>query len=370
METRSKRLRRLTRRAPPSYSAPCYNRPDMKRISWILALVFGLVFAGATLMNATLIGKARGALSGIVSGGDGEARPSAGAGAKAEDARFHLIVIVPDTDDSFYEGLLEGISSAVKGADAAEQVFRYPLQSPQEAERYFEIALRSKVDGLIMYTPRNGSPSAPSAGRAEKAADSGLVFVPVGTDAPPGEKGPFIGSGSLLQGLQGGKLIGQKLGGSARIGVILPASDRGAAEAEPLYRGVVAALKAFPGASVSAVAEVQPGILSGEAVAESMLRDHPGLNAILCSSARDTVGAAQVLIDLNEVGKVLIVGADETQDIRRYIDKGVISASIVRDSKMIGEEAVKAFSRIKTGGSPPGPQETGFFIIKKKEGGQ
>jgi ribose transport system substrate-binding protein len=330
------------------------------------------VFVGATLMNASLIGKARAALAGTAMGANGipAARQAAVAGAKAEEARFHLIVIVPDTDDSFYEGLLEGVSQGALGAAAAAQVFRYPLQSPQEAERYFEIALRSKVDGLIMYTPRSESGSALSAGHAEMAARNGVVFVPVGTDAPPGEKGPFIGSGSLLQGFEGGKLIGQRLGGYARIGVIIPASGMGAAESEPLYRGLAAALKTFPGAEVAAVAEVQPGILSGEAVAESMLRDHPGLNAILCSSARDTVGAAQVIIDLNKVGRVLIVGADETQDIRRYIDKGVVAASIVRDSKRIGEEAVKAFARIKTGGRPPGPEETGFFIIKKKDGGQ
>ncbi len=343
----------------------------MKRLSWILALVFGLVFLGATLMNASLIGKARTALSRTASAGKAPAsRQPAGAGAKVGDLRFHLIVIVPDTDDSFYEGLLEGVSSTVAAAGAAVQVFRYPLQSPEEAERYFEIALLAKVDGLIMYAPRNDSSSVLHAGRAERAKRDGVVFVPVGTDAPVGEKGPFVGSGSLLQGFEGGKLIGQRLGGSARIGVIVPASDKGAAEAEPLYRGLVAALKDFPGAAVDAVAEVQPGILSGGAVAESMLRDHPALNAILCSSARDTVGAAQVLIDLNKVGKVIIVGADETQDIRRYIDKGVVTASIVRDSKRIGEEAVKAFSLIKSGGSPPRPEETGLFIIKRKEGGR
>jgi ribose transport system substrate-binding protein len=342
----------------------------MKRLSWILALAFGLVFVGATLMNATLIGKARAALSGAVPKGESfdAARQSVDAGAKVGVPRFHLIVIVPDTDDSFYEGLLEGVSSSVTGVGAVAQVFRYPLQAPQEAERYFEIALRAKVDGLIMYTPRSDLGPMRLASLAEDAARNGVVFVPVGTDAPQGEKGPFIGSGSLLQGFEGGKLIGQRLGGSARLGVILPAAGRGSAEDEPLYKGVVAALKTFPGASVAAVAEVQPGILSGEAVAEFMLRGHPELNAILCSSARDTVGAAQVLIDLNKVGRILIVGADETKDIRRYIDKGVVAASIVRDSNRIGEEAVKAFSRIKMGGHPPGPEETGFYVIKKKDG--
>jgi ribose transport system substrate-binding protein len=335
----------------------------MKRLSWILALAFGLVFLGATLMNATLIGKARSALGARQLAGELPAP-----GSKAAAARFQLIAIVPDADDSFYEGLLEGVSAASAGADAAVQVFRYPLQSAQEAERYFEIALRAKADGLILYTPRDEAGAARSADRAVLAARNGVIFVPVGTDAPKGEKGPFIGSGSLLQGYEGGKLIGQRLGASARAGVILPASGRGGIEGEPLYKGVVAALRSFPGASVAAVAEVQPGILSGEAVAESMLRGHPELNAILCSSARDTVGAAQVLIDLNRVGEVLIIGADETKDIRRYIDKGVIAASIVRDSRRIGEEAVRAFSRMKKGERVPGPEEMGFFVITRKEG--
>jgi ribose transport system substrate-binding protein len=340
----------------------------MKRLSWILAFVFGLAFVGATLMNATLIGKARVALTSL------GARQLAGElpppGPKAAAARFQIIVIVPDADDSFYEGLLEGVFAAAADASAVVQVFRYPPQSAQEAERCFEIALRAKVDGLIMYTPRDESGDASLAGRAALASRSGVVFIPVGTDAPSGEKGSFIGSGSLLQGYEGGKLIGQRLGASARAGVILPASEGGGGKEEPLYRGAAAALRAFPGASVSAVAEVQPGILSGEAVVESMLREHPELNAILCSSARDTVGAAQVLIDLNRVGEVLIIGADETKDIQRYIDKGVVSASIVRDSKRIGGEAVKAFARIKKGGGAPGPEETGFFVIARKEGGR
>jgi ribose transport system substrate-binding protein len=329
----------------------------MKKAAWILALLFGLVFAGATLMNAILIGKARAVLPGEL----GKAGP------KSEAARYHLIVVLPDTDDSFFTGLLEGVSAASEGAGAAVQVFRYPIRSPLEAERFFEIAIRAKADGLIMYSPRDDSGPASSSARAAEAARSGVVFVPVGTDAPPGQEGPFIGSGSMLQGLEGGRLIGERLGSRARVGVILPASEKGRGKDEPLYRGVAEALRAFPGASIAAAAEALPSILSGEAVAESMLRLHPGINAILCSSARDTVGAAQVLIDLNEVGEVLIIGADETPDIRRYIDKGVVAASIVRDSRKMGEEAVRAFAAIKAGGSRPSPAETEFFVVKMKE---
>jgi ribose transport system substrate-binding protein len=345
----------------------------MKKASWILALVFGLAFLGATLMNASLIGKARGALSGALSGSpaaaksaSGQSSAQAGSPHSDETLRYQIVVVLPDTDDSFFSGLIDGVYSAAPATGAAVQVFRYPGADAQEAERYFEIALRARVDGLIMYMPRDENGVLLSAGRAEEAAKNGVIFIPVGTNVPPGEKGAYIGSGSLQQGIEGGKLIGRLLGSSARVGVILSSSDRGTGSDDPLYRGVLAALQAFRGALVTAVAKAQPGILSGEAVAEAMLRDHPEMNVILCSSARDTVGAAQVLVDLNQVGKVLIIGSDETPDILRYIDKGVIAASIVRDSRKLGEAAVKAFASVKRGDRTPAPVEMGSFVIKSK----
>ncbi len=334
----------------------------MKKASWILAIVFGLAFLGATLMNATLVSRARAALASAYLGA------SPPPGAKAKSARFHLVVVLPDTDDSFFSGLLEGIAQAAPAADAAVQVFRYPGAATTEADRYFEIAMRAKVDGLVMYAPRDLPGAASSTARAAEAARDGIVFIPVGTDAPAGVKGPFIGSGSLLQGLEGGKLIGKSLGARARVGVILSSTDMGSGEDDPLYRGVRVALSSYPGARVISVAKAQPGILSGEAVAESMLRSYPAVNAIVCSSARDTVGAAQVLVDRGAVGKVLIIGADRTPDIQRYLDKGVVAASVVRDSKRMGQEAVRAFSRIRQGGRAAWPVETGVLVIQMKEG--
>jgi ribose transport system substrate-binding protein len=345
----------------------------MKRISWILAVVFGIAFIGATVMNAALVGKARAALAGAYRGGaPSGSRPAAGgptAGrpspARTEAERFQLVVVLPDTDDSFFGGLLDGVSQAAAAAGAAVQVFRYPGTREGEADMYFEIALRAKVDGLIMYTPRDGRGSA--AARAAEAARNGVVFIPVGTDAPPGEDGPFIGSGSLLQGMEGGKLIGKFLGASARVGIVISTPEVESGADDPLYRGVRMTLGSLAGARIVAVAATRPGILSGEAVIEAMLRAHPAINAVLCSNARDSVGAAQVLVDWGEVGKVLIIGADETPDIQRYIDKGVIAASVVRDSRWIGEEAVRVFSRLKAGGMSPAPVETGFLVIKTKK---
>jgi ribose transport system substrate-binding protein len=322
--------------------------------------LFGLVFLGATALNASLIGKARSALA--------QSESRVRAASRSEPMRYHLVAIVPDTDDSLFEGLLEGLQKAAPASGAAVQVFRYAPRSPDEADRYLELAVRAKADGVVMYAPPGGLGAERYAARAALASRNGVILLPVGTDEPPGVGGNFIGSGSLLQGMEGGRLIADRLGASARVGLILPASG-GAAGREreaPLYRGLAGALARAPGARVVAVAEAQPGILSGEADAEEMLREHPEINAILCPTARDTVGAAQVLIDRGEVGKVLLIGADSSRDIRRYIDKGVVAASLVRDSERIGRVAVIAFARLKVWGGSAGAIDTGVLVVEGK----
>jgi ribose transport system substrate-binding protein len=325
----------------------------MKSVIWIFAAVFGLVFLGATLMNAALIARSRNALGRSVLRQQAPSAP----------VRYQLLVILPDTTDSFFQGLLEGINESAPKAAAAVQVFTYPSASPAEAEPYFEIALKAKVDGLIMFTPRNDR----IADRAQTAARNGVVFIPVGTDAPAGSPPSFIGAGSLRQGLEGGRRICTQLGSAARIGVILPMTGSGPATNEPIYRGLAAAIKTFPPACIVAAERPRPGVLSGEETASAMLRAYPSINALFCSSSQDTVSAAQVVVDMNKVGRVLIIGADETPEIHRYIQKGVIAASIMRDSKWIGREAVAAFVRLKESNERRGPVQAGFSVSSVNE---
>ncbi len=326
----------------------------MKRTAWILAVLFGLAFLGATLMNAGLVEKSREAFE------EGVFRETSA----IPKARYHLVLVVPDDEDSFFSGLVNGVRSEAARADAAVQVFRSSVSPVDEAGRYFEIALGSGVDGIIQYSAPRGLSVLD---RAERAAKAGIVFIPVGTDLPEGQPMGFIGSASLLQGYEGGRRICAALGSSARVGVILPANGTGPEKQEPLYLGISAALQAHPGAEVAALTRARPGMLAGEEAASSMLTADPGINAIFCANSRDTVGVAQVVVGLNRVGSILVIGADETREILRYIEKGVVAASIVRDSDWIGREAVRSFLRLKAGEPPYPPVEAGFVVRTARE---
>lgn len=325
----------------------------MRKTARVLAVLFGALLLGATILNANLVVKSRAALS------QGVAKTEEG----SYPARFHIIVAIPDTDDSYFRGLLEGIAQELRQAEAAAQVFRYAASSEQEAARCFDIALRARVDGLLMFTSR----SDPIDARAAEAERAGLVFIPICTDPPTAQGRFFVGTDSLRHGFESASIALSRLGAAARIGVILPSSGSDNPEDEPFYHGVDSAASLYPGARIEAALRAKPGALSGEEPAASMLRRASPVNAIICSSARDTVGAAQVVIDMNKVGDVLIIGTDESPDIRRYVDNGVVAASIVRDSVAIGRGAVRAFTARREGRGEQAPVESGFSIYRSGE---
>jgi ribose transport system substrate-binding protein len=157
-------------------------------------------------------------------------------------------------------------------------------------------------------------------------------------------------------------LIGARLGNSARVGIILPETGEGDLERDVLFQGVATGLAAYPGARVAMAVRARRGILSGEEASSTLLRSGEAINAIFCTNAQDTEGAAQQVVDMNLVGRVMIIGADETAEIRRFIDKGVIAASIVRDSRRIGQEAIRAFTALKAGERPADAVEAGFVV--------
>jgi len=319
------------------------------RIVKVLAVVFGLVFAGATAVNAILVVQSRTALA---------AAGFAGVTSAPRKPR-HLLVILPVSDDTFFSHILDGINASAAIIKAAVQVERYPAASPEEADHWFEIGLRSGVDGIVMYaTP--GDDVAKRAGIAEAA---GVVYVAVGKEAPPGVLPCFIGSAPLFQGFAGGRIITGILAQRARIGLILPEDVVGHLEENSLYKGVAAAVATYRGASIIATVRAQPGIFAGEEAAADLLSAHPEINAIWCATSRDTLGAAQVLVDEGLAQKIVLVGADETPLLQRYLEEGVVAASIVRDSRRIGIEAAEAFADMEDGKPPPGIIEVDFTVI-------
>lgn len=105
--------------------------------------------------------------------------------------------------------------------------------------------------------------------------------------------------------------------------------------------------------------------LDAEALIYKIIKSYPEINYVLFTDSNDTIAAAQALIDLNEVGRVQVVGFGNDTVIRDYIRKGVITASVVISPEEIGYQAVKSLVELVDSGFTSATVDTGIEIIEK-----
>jgi ribose transport system substrate-binding protein len=176
----------------------------------------------------------------------------------------------------------------------------------------------------------------------------------------------FIGTNSFQAGYEAGRIIVRRVGDRARIGLII------AGETEKpdqqwnqnfTLAGLSNALKEAPGARVVAAGLSRDGILFGEETADELVGKNPGLNVIVCTSGKDTIGAAQTIIDLNRVGAVTIIGYDDDPEVLAFVRKGVVSATLVRNAEKTGYEAVRAIVAARDGKPVSDFIDTGITVV-------
>ncbi|SLM20021.1 conserved exported hypothetical protein [uncultured spirochete] len=338
----------------------------MKRAAWRMLpiVVFAIALTGALAVNISLVSRSRNALASTILRNPATVRT----------ARFHVVAILPDTADPFYTHLIEGLRGESEQQNAALQIFYYPStaigeggSTSEEVSRWFEIALRSKADGILLFQPKGMD----VARFAQEADSAHIPFVPLAMDAPQAWTRSGVTGDSVSQGKEAGTLVLGLLGSAARIGIIL-SSDTSLGYAfneEPFYRGVEETLKDRPGAVLVAAVREEESILGGEDACARMLTEHPDINAILCIDAKATIGAAQVIIDRGNVGQIVIIGSDEDSEVNRLIEKGVVHASIVRNAAAMGQSGVALAIGQRIGLRSPEKISVGYHVIPTRGDG-
>jgi ABC-type sugar transport system substrate-binding protein len=304
-------------------------------LSLFLLITFSLALTLTTVLNILLIGKSREELGKSVLRNP----------ASLKTVKKHFIAILPAISDPFFINLYYGIQQGATKESAGLELLTYSSEVEisqsflsAEAYRFFDIALRSKPDGVVMYFP----PGSDIKSFSSKAQEKQVPFVPIAMDQPVQGIPALVTSDSFTQGSEAVSTALGLLGKDARIGVILPAGNPNSfiISEEPFLNGAIFELNRKHQGKIVAAEREEENILGGEAVCTNMIEKYPELNCFICTNARSTVSAAQVIIDRGLVGKIVIIGADEDLDVARLLEKGIIQATIVRDAIKMGETAV------------------------------
>lgn len=157
----------------------------------------------------------------------------------------------------------------------------------------------------------------------------------------------------------------------------------GAALATRLHRGdTVAILEGIPtafnaqqrrlgfedamrdaGVEVAAVQSAHWEQDEANAVAAAMLREHPGLKAILASNDNMALGAASAVRQANRTGQVLVAGFDNIAAVRQLLQDGRVLATADQHADRLAVYGIEYALKILRGEAQPEDMQTPVDLV-------
>lgn len=276
---------------------------------------------------------------------------------------YHFYLVAQNSVDPFWKEVYRGaLDSANENNIALE--FKAPrFNDSNEQINYMEIAIISDVDGIATYVPYDER----FVDLIDKADSKGIPVVTVDNDAYKSNRKSFIGTNSFVLGEEAGKIMVDATGEKANIAVIMSNDvQKDTAYHNLKLNGFLNVIKNYPEMQITDISISKMGIMSAEDITQSILNSDKTIDAIYCMDSVDTVGAAQVVVDLNKVGNIKIVGYGDAPEIIRYIEKSIIYGTVMSDPYKMGYESIEALLEIKKSGNSSTFIDTGVKTITKE----
>ncbi len=271
------------------------------------------------------------------------------------DPERYYSLVVRDSEDPYWvsaydsmrkQGELYNVYVDRAGKNLSVDYSKYDLM---------EMAISSRVDGIIY----EADDSEESLKLINKAVAAGIPVVTVRADAPASARRSFVGVSFYNLGTEYGRLITE----AGREAVKLKPSDkRDTVSVLVLTDGsiqdtsqnvVLAALKeTVQKEAADDSYEIIIGTAqidnSGEFTAEESVRDllySASLpDIIVCLNEVNTESVYQTIVEMNKVGKSIILGYDDSDIILKAIEREGIYASITVDTQQLGQDCVEALN--------------------------
>lgn len=198
-----------------------------------------------------------------------------------------------------------------------------------------------------------------------RAMKQGIPVVTFDSDSPESNRMAYIGTDNEAAGRVAGETLAKFMGGKGEF--VILTGGLGAHNLNLRIKGFREAIKNFP--EMKEATDEQPDDDDSEkatAIAENLLISYPNLAGFFGVSAPGAPGAARAVKDANKVGKVIVVGFDDTPECRAYIKEGVIQATVAQRPFDMGYRAIKVLVQANKGNKPKEKIiDTGVLVITK-----
>ena len=275
--------------------------------------------------------------------------------------KYHFSIILNNADEPYVKDLEKGLIDTANSLEAAIEInYSNGVDDYKDAIKYINIAIDSNVDGIITHAYNTEEFQK----LINKAEEHKIPVITLDADLSDSKGSAYVGTNGFETGSKAGQLVSEALNKKAKVAIILENLES-YGNANIKLEGFNSGIKNYKDITVETVKISDNGILGANDVTQEILNNYTGVNAIVCTSSKDTIGAAQLVVDFNRVGDITIIGYDSTPEILSYIQKGVIYGTIVPGAYKIGCDSIRTLVSLKDNGRASVYTHTDSIIITK-----
>lgn len=263
----------------------------------------------------------------------------------------HYAFIVNDRSDSFWEAVYKSAKEEAEGYDIFLELFGKNLAVNYSKSQLLEIAIESKVDGVII----EGDDSKGLSDLINEAVQKQIPVITVLSDCTNSERQSFVGVNSYNIGQVCGEQAKQ-IGKDSKVDIlVLMNSDTNNTIQNIIYAGIRDTLNKDIHTSnefnLTALAVNNNSTFgTEETVRDIFMSENSIPDIMICLDEVSTTSAYQAAVDYNKVGEVNIIGCYTSDTILNAIDREVINSTISIDYNELGRYCIDALNEYKNTG--------------------
>ena len=199
----------------------------------------------------------------------------------------------------------------------------------------------------------------------DKAIEAGIPVMTLDAEVYGSERYTFLGTGNYNAGRVGAQTLAEAIGGKGKVALITKVGQSNLEERIQGYQDEFAAN--YPDIEMIQIIDDQSDSAKAADGLKAVLQRVPDLAGVGCVEAAGGVGAATAVKELDLVGKVQIVSMDRDDGTLKFIEDGVIYASVAQKTALMSYLGTKLLYYYNHAPVPVVPDNAAAGIIPLPE---
>jgi len=271
--------------------------------------------------------------------------------------KYHFALIGEEMNHDYWRL----VGAGAKKREAEHDVFveyEGPERSnPEEQLKLFDMAIKSKVDGIIVqalnekFTPL-----------INKAVNEGIPVITIDTDSADSLRNVYIGTDNYAAGQLAGKTLVKDTGGEAIVGIITGSLDN--AHHQHRVQGFKDVIEQEEGIKIVAIEESNITRVEAEEKAYNMLTNHRDITAFFGTSSYNGIGIVAAAKSLKRYDDMYVITFDTIDENIQLLEQGEIDAIVEQQPFEMGYQSIETMLDIIKGKQVEDVYHTDSTIIR------